>query len=89
MTAETSYKTKIITPMGGDNAGIEVPPKNLQALGNSKKPKVQVTLNASYEYTTTVASRGGRFLLTFSKAHRQQSGLNPGDAVDVQLTLAE
>lgn len=84
---QTTYSTTIITPMGGDNAGIEVPVENLQALGESKKPKVKVMLNGTYEYETTVASRSGKYLLTFSKARRQESGLEPGDSVMVHLDV--
>ncbi|WP_165688608.1 DUF1905 domain-containing protein [Solilutibacter tolerans] len=87
MPKQTSFTTKVITPMGGDNAGIEVPTKNLEELGESRKPKVHVMLNGTYKYETTVASRGGKYLLTFSKAHRQASGLNPGDSVAVKLRL--
>ena len=44
----TSYTTEIILPMGGSNTGIEVPPDVLSSLGESKRPKVRVTLNGSY-----------------------------------------
>ena len=83
----TSYTTEIILPMGGSNTGIEVPPDVLTALGESKRPKVRVTLNGSYTFDTTVASRGGRSLITFSKARREESGLGAGDSVQVDLEL--
>ena len=83
----TSYTTEIILPMGGNNTGIEVPPDVLSSLGESKKPKVRVTLNGSYTFDTTIASRGGRYLIAFSKARREESGLGAGDSVQVDLEL--
>ena len=66
--------------------GIEVPPEVVEALNGGKKPAVVARVN-DYEYRTTVASMGGRFLIPFSSEHRAASGLEAGDAVTVDLRL--
>ncbi|MCH8627496.1 DUF1905 domain-containing protein [Arsenicicoccus piscis] len=73
-----SYETQIVLPMGGNNTGIEVPAEVLAELGPSKKPRVRVTLNGDYSFETTVASRGEKYLIAFSKARRDETGLQAG-----------
>ena len=70
----------------GNNAGIEVPPEVLDALGGGKRPRVLVSLGG-YDFATTVGAMGGLALISFSKAHRTASGLSAGDAVVVELEL--
>jgi Bacteriocin-protection, YdeI or OmpD-Associated/Domain of unknown function (DUF1905) len=70
----------------GNNTGIEVPPDIVAALGAGKRPKVVVNVNG-YEYRSTVAVMGGKYLLPFSADKRKQSGIAGGDAIDVELTL--
>lgn len=82
---KTSYRTTILA--FGNNTGIEVSAENLEALGLSKKPKVDVTINSSYRFTTTVASHTGQYLLSFSKDKRAETGLGTGDNVLVELEL--
>ena len=71
----------------GNNTGIEVPPANLAELGTAKRPTVHVDVNG-YEFTATLGSMGGRTMISFSKAHRDASGLAGGAAVTVRLTVA-
>jgi hypothetical protein len=70
----------------GNNTGIEVPADVVAALGAGKRPAVVVKVNA-FEYRSTVAPMGAKFLLPFSAARRQESGIKGGDAVDVELIL--
>jgi hypothetical protein len=70
----------------GNNTGIEVPADVVEALGAGKRPPVAVTVNG-FEYRSTVAPMGGKFLIPFSAARRQESGIKGGDAIDVDLTL--
>jgi hypothetical protein len=70
----------------GNNTGIEVPPDVVEALGAGKRPPVVVSVNG-YSYRSTVAPMGGKFLIPFSAARRQDSGIRGGDAVEVDLTL--
>jgi len=72
--------------LSGNNTGIQVPPELLDALGGGKRPAVNVTVNG-YEYRSTVASMGGRFLIPFSSDKRAETGIQGGDPIDVILTL--
>ena len=70
----------------GNNTGIEVPADVVAALAAGKRPPVVVRVN-SYEYRSTVAPMGGKYLLPFSAERRKASGIKGGDAIDVELTL--
>lgn len=70
----------------GNNTGIEVPADVVAALDAGKRPPVVVNVNG-YEYRSTVAPMGGRYLLPFSADRRKESGINGGDAIDVELIL--
>jgi hypothetical protein len=73
--------------LGGKTAtGIVVPPEVVAALGASKRPAVKVTLNG-HRYRSTVAPRGGVFMLPLSAEHRDAAGVAAGDMVDVDLEL--
>jgi hypothetical protein len=70
----------------GNNTGIEVPAEVLAALDAGKRPPVIVNVNG-YEYRSTVAPMGGKYLLPFSAERREESGIQGGDPIDVELTL--
>jgi hypothetical protein len=70
----------------GNNTGIEVPADIVAALGAGKRPPVVVNVNG-YEYRSTVAPMGGKYLLPFSAERREESGIGGGEAIDVELTL--
>jgi hypothetical protein len=70
----------------GNNTGIEVPADVIAALDAGKRPPVVINVNG-YEYRSTVAPMGGRYLLPFSAERRRESGIKGGDAIDVELTL--
>jgi hypothetical protein len=70
----------------GNNTGIEVPPEIVEALGAGKRPPVTVRVNG-YEYRSTVAVMGGRYLLPFAKEHRTASGISGGDPIEVELAV--
>jgi len=72
----------------GNNTGITVPDSIIDQLGAGKRPPVVVTVNG-YEYRSTVAVMGGRYLVGFSAAHRQATGLAGGDPIRVTLTVAD
>lgn len=71
---------------GKTATGIEIPEDILTALGDSKRPKVTVTLNG-YSYPSTVGSMGGRSLIPVSAEVREQAGVAAGDEVDVDIIL--
>ena len=72
--------------LSGNNTGIEVPPDVIEALDAGKKPPVRVTVNG-FEYRSTIAPMGGKFLIPFSSDKRAATGLGGGDAIVVDLEL--
>lgn len=70
----------------GNNTGIEVPPGVIDALGAGKKPPVVVVVNG-YEYRSTVAVMGGRFMISFSSDKRAATGIGGGDPIVVDLEV--
>jgi hypothetical protein len=72
--------------LSGNNTGIEVPPDVIDALGAGRKPAVRVTVNG-YDYRSTVAVMGGRYLIPFSSDKRAATGIRGGDPIVVDLEL--
>jgi hypothetical protein len=73
--------------LGGKTAtGIPVPEEVVEGLGRGKRPPVRVTING-YTYRTTVAVRGGEFMLPISTENREGAGVAAGDEVDVDVEL--
>ena len=66
--------------------GIVVPNEVVEALGGSKRPPVKVTLNG-YTYRSTVATMGGRFMISLSGEHRKAAGLVGNERLEVTLEL--
>jgi len=83
---KTIFDTTVLS--FGNNTGIEVPLTNLNELGLSKKPAVHVKIG-TYEYSTTVATMKGKYMISLSKEHRDKMGVRGGDSVSVTLTLIE
>jgi Bacteriocin-protection, YdeI or OmpD-Associated/Domain of unknown function (DUF1905) len=75
-----------IEAAGKTAAGIQVPPEVIDALGSGKKPAVTVTIG-THSYRSTVAPRGGVFLIPVSVENRRLAGVAAGDVVDIDLTL--
>ncbi|GAA4348268.1 YdeI/OmpD-associated family protein [Angustibacter luteus] len=71
---------------GRTATGIEVPDAEVEALGSGRQPAVEVTLNG-YSYRSTVAVRGGVYLIPVSAEVRAAAGVSAGDEVDVTLVL--
>jgi hypothetical protein len=80
------FRTKILAA-GKTAAGIEVPPKVVEALGSSKVPLVRVTINGGHTYRSAVAVMGGKFMIGVSNENRQAAGVAAGEIVDVDLEL--
>lgn len=70
----------------GNNTGIHVPDEVIEKLGGGKRPLVKVTVN-DYSYRSAVATMDGNFMISFSSEHRNRSGIQGGDEVDVKLAL--
>ena len=76
-----------IVQLGGKTAtGIPVPQEVVSGLGPSKRPPVRVTING-HTYRSTVASRGGQFMLPISADNRESAGVVAGDEVNVDIEL--
>jgi hypothetical protein len=71
---------------GKTATGIEVPNDVVAALGSGKRPAVRATING-YTYRSSVASMGGRYLLSVSADVRERAGVEGGDVVDVDVEL--
>ena len=72
--------------LSGNNTGIEVPSGLIDDLGAGRKPPVIVTVNG-YEYRSTVAVMGGRYLIPFSSDKRAATGIRGGDPIVLDLEL--
>jgi Bacteriocin-protection, YdeI or OmpD-Associated/Domain of unknown function (DUF1905) len=71
---------------GGTTAGFEVPDQVVEDLGGGGRPKVRVTIDG-YEFRTSIARMGGRYLFGVSNERRAESGLTPGQTYDVDVLL--
>jgi hypothetical protein len=69
---------------GKTATGLPVPDEVVEALGQGKRPAVVVTVGAT-SFRTTVASRGGRYMVPLSAEHRTGAGVSAGDRVDVVI----
>jgi hypothetical protein len=81
-----TFNTTLIKGDQKNTSGIEVPPEVIEALGAGKKPPVKITIG-DYTYRSTVAVMGGKYLVPLSQAHREASGLQGGDQVDITVEL--
>jgi len=73
--------------LGGKTAtGLPVPAEVVEALGSGRKPAVRVTIGG-HTYRSTVATRGGVYMLPLSGENRTAAGVTAGDAVDVDVEL--
>jgi bifunctional DNA-binding transcriptional regulator/antitoxin component of YhaV-PrlF toxin-antitoxin module len=70
----------------GNNTGVVVPDEVVTALGAGKKPPVVVTLNG-YTYRSSIASMGGRFMISLSRENRERAGLEGGEELDVEVVV--
>lgn len=69
------------------NAAIPVPRAVVEALGAGGRARVHVAVNG-FEFTSVLASNLGEPAIGFSQVRRRESGIQPGDAISVTLTLA-
>ena len=71
---------------GKTATGIEIPADVVESLGAGKKPPVRITIGA-HTYRSTVASRGGRYLVGVSAENRSLAGVAAGDELEVDIEL--
>jgi len=77
----------VLESMGGNNVAIVVPEEVVAAFERGKRVPVTVTIDGDYSYPNTIASMGGRFLISFNAATRKATGRVAGDEVEVRLEL--
>lgn len=75
-----------IEQAGKTATGIQVPDEVVTSLGPSRRPPVRATVNG-YTYRSSVASMGGRYMLSISAEVRARAGVSGGDEVEVDLEL--
>ncbi|MFC0540429.1 YdeI/OmpD-associated family protein [Kutzneria chonburiensis] len=79
------FRTTVL--LGGKTAtGLVVPAEVVEALDAGRQPKVHVTIGG-HTYRSTVAVRGGQFLIPLSAENRTAAGVAAGDEVEVELML--
>ena len=71
----------------GNNVGVDVPDTVIEELGAGKKPAVVMTINDDYTWRSTVAVMRGKYLVSFSSAHRAASGYRGGDDVEITIVV--
>lgn len=87
MTDPTRIEFDTTLSAFGNNTGIEVPKELIERLGAGQRPPVLVNVNG-FEFRTTVGVMSGKHLVGVTAATRKATGLGPGDAIHVVLTLA-
>jgi hypothetical protein len=83
----TGVRFRTTVELGGKTAtGLQIPDDVVAALGSGKRPAVRITLGG-HTYRTTVASRGGRFLVPLSAENRTAAGVSAGDEVEAEIQV--
>lgn len=82
----STFDTKLWAS-GPNTTGIVVPQEVLEGFGRGKRVPVQVTINDSYTYRSTIVSMGGQYLISVSGEHRGGAGISAGDPITVRLEL--
>jgi hypothetical protein len=73
--------------LGGKTAtGLPVPAEVVEDLGAGKRPAVRVTIGP-HTYRSTIAPRGGVFMIPLSAENRAGAGVVAGDEVEVAVEL--
>lgn len=85
--AETTQTFRTTLWAAGNNVGIVVPPEVVTAFQRGKRVPVVVTIDGGYQYRNTIASMGGRFLISFNAETRKATGRGAGDEVEVRLDV--
>ena len=86
MADQVSFETVLWG--NASNAGIPVPREVVATLGRGGRPRLVVNVNG-FEFTRELGSMGGEPMIGFSQARRRESGIEPGDAIEVSLTVVE
>ena len=86
--AETTQTFRtVLWAAGGNNVGIVVPDEVVAAFERGKRVPVVVTIDGDHQYRSTIASMGGRLLISFNSQTRAATGRGAGDEVEVRLDV--
>ena len=85
-TTTRTFRTTLAAG-GGNNVGIVVPEDVVMAFGRGKRVPVVVTIDGAYQYRNTIASMGGRFLISFNAETRKATDRGAGDDIEVRLDI--
>lgn len=85
-TDQATFRT-VLWAAGGNNVGIVVPEGVVAGFGRGRRVPVVVTVDGGHTYRTTIASMGGRLLISFNAATRAATGRGAGDEVEVRLVV--
>src|SRR5215218_1430218 len=77
----------VLEATGGNNVGIVVPEQVVLDLGRGKRVPVVVTIDGGHTYRASIASMGGRYLISFNAETRAATGRGAGDDVEVALEV--
>jgi hypothetical protein len=72
--------------VGTNTTGFEVPAAIVEGLGGGGRPKVVVTVNG-FEFRSSIARMGGRYMLGVSAERRSAAGIDGGQVLDVTVVL--
>jgi hypothetical protein len=81
-----SFRAELKLAPGKDALGFVVPPEAIETLGHGARPPVRVRIG-DYEFRYTVGVMNGDAMIGLSKAVRKETGVAPGDEVDVELVV--
>ncbi|MEU5882807.1 YdeI/OmpD-associated family protein [Spirillospora sp. NPDC047279] len=77
---------KAVVEPSGNATAVRVPAEVLDAFGAGRRPPVTITING-HTWRSRVAAMRGLSLIGISAAHRKGAGIEPGDEVEVEVTL--
>lgn len=77
-----------IAQTGKNTTGIIVPEQVVTELGAGKRPPVLVTVNG-YSYRSSIASMGGRYMISLSAENRANSRLSGGEEANITVEVDE
>ena len=84
MSKSATYETTVIGH--GNHAALEIPQAILDELGTNKRAPLKVTING-YTYQSTATGVDGKCMVVFPGKDRVGANANPGDEIEVTLTL--
>lgn len=81
-----TFRTTLLST-GGNNVAIVLSEEVVSAFGRGTRVTVVVTIDGRYQFRNTIASMGGKYLISFNAETRKATGRAAGDEVQVQLDV--